>query len=170
MVLHQTAAAGQCAFSEFRHHEYFISNIVLGSKPFRTRRHKAEPRVKLWMPKHDDDLLAEPPALFQALVNKLRADSFSLVFRQYCHRRKPYRSECTGFRFNGHRAKEDVPNHLLIDNRDKRNIRLSVSSKRVDKISFIAPAKGKFVNTPDEAVIFQCFRANENHNDQQEPS
>jgi hypothetical protein len=154
MILHQSATAGQCAFGEFRHHEHFIGNIVLGSKSFQTRGHKAEARIIVRMPEYYDDVFAKAAALFQTSPNKPRTDSLILLFRQYCHRRKPHRRETTGIRFDGHRAEEDVSNNLLTHNRNERNIRTSIRSKRVDQISFIALAKSELVNKPDEAVVF----------------
>ena len=122
------------------------------------------------MPQHYDDVFSKAPAFSQTFSNKLRADPLILVFRQDCHRPKPYRSESAFLRFDSHPAEEDVSNYLFIDNRDERNIRTSILPKRVNEISFIAPCKSEFVDSADRLVILECFGANENYHNEQSVS
>ena len=86
-----------------------------------------------------------------------------LVFGQNRHWGEAHFRKGLSFRFDSHRAEEDVPDNLLIQSRHQRDARAGILSKRVDKVGFARAAKRQFDNSVYGVSVFDVFCADDNH-------
>lgn len=72
----------------------------------------------------------------EAFSYQSRADSLTLAVRQDSHGSKPHDGESTVYRFDCHRAEQDMPDDGTVVNRDEREHIWTGLAKSIDNIYF----------------------------------
>jgi hypothetical protein len=156
-ISHKPTPPNQRSGGQFSDHEYLVGHCELAAQSVRRPGTKAEPRVELRMPDHDDRLAAGAPALAQTGFDELRADAVPLQFREYCHGTKTERRDCGSRRIDGDGREQNVADDPLAFDGHEGKGRVPGLADRVDQARLVELTEGGIVQIRNRDLVTGLF-------------
>jgi len=156
-VLCHACHSGHRILIQDQNHESRIRHASpLAHKTVLRGRLEPKARVVLGMPDDDNERTAANPEHIESTRHQLRANTLSLVTRQYGHRPQPHPDNALRDALDHDRRKEDVANHTVTFRHQRQRVSAGLP-QGLDEIGLSRLPEREFVEVSHPAGVFRSF-------------